>query len=47
MMEYVGGETLARLLNLSHQAGAPVPTNVTVRIFLDVLEASRRARARR
>ncbi len=38
VMEYVEGETLARLLNLSHQAGAPVPTNVTVRIFLDVLE---------
>lgn len=37
VMEYVEGETLARLLNLSHQAGTPVPTNVTVRIFLDVL----------
>ncbi len=37
VMEYVEGETLARLLNLSHQAGSPVPIQVTVRIFLDVL----------
>lgn len=43
VMEYVEGDTAARLLAKSHQAGRRIPASVTVRIVLDVLAGLHRA----